>query len=435
LFDEIPSIEIFAHEDRSPGYNSAEDNVVRVQAQELRRRLDIYFYTSGRTEKLRIKIPKGSYVPFFEPNDTPQIVTSSGSTLSEDVSTPREDGGNGEKPATTPAIQDFPEATSISSEKLSLATARSLHTPRRGPWLPLPEGLSHPSGKILWSALALGLAAVLALTVHLGKPNGAVVLRSSGGEPSAAADSFWSALFPSSDPVQIVVSDSCLVLTEDMTHKAVALDEYASSRYLDELRGPELPLIASRHYTDFADLLVTSRILRSAIAQHRTVDITYARSVRARDLDNHNVVFLGSSYSDPWVQEFDDERQFGLAVDSTAHRLCFSNKSPQPGEADRYCTGSADGNEGEAYGLATFLPNLQNNGNVLILEGTNAAGTEVVGTFVTDPRIISEIRRCLGLANGSPIPYFQVLLKTTYVQGAPGRVDLVAHRILSLSNR
>lgn len=52
---------------RAPGYNSNEDSVVRSQARLLRTRLDVYFQQEGRHEPLEIRIPKGSYVPKFEP--------------------------------------------------------------------------------------------------------------------------------------------------------------------------------------------------------------------------------------------------------------------------------------------------------------------------------------------------------------------------------
>lgn len=51
---------------RPPAYNPAEDNIVRSQARLLRQRLDAYFEGEGRTEALRISIPKGAYRPVFE---------------------------------------------------------------------------------------------------------------------------------------------------------------------------------------------------------------------------------------------------------------------------------------------------------------------------------------------------------------------------------
>src|ERR1700722_5334805 len=50
---------------RPPRYDSAADNIVRVHASLLRKRLAEYFLTEGRDEKFRIFIPRGNYAPIF----------------------------------------------------------------------------------------------------------------------------------------------------------------------------------------------------------------------------------------------------------------------------------------------------------------------------------------------------------------------------------
>jgi hypothetical protein len=50
---------------RSEGYDTAQDNIVRVSASELRKRIDAYFAAEGKDEPLIFEIPRGSYVPQF----------------------------------------------------------------------------------------------------------------------------------------------------------------------------------------------------------------------------------------------------------------------------------------------------------------------------------------------------------------------------------
>ena len=52
---------------RKPDFNPHEDNIVRVQISHLRKKLDEYFATDGRDEPVQITVPKGAYVPSFEP--------------------------------------------------------------------------------------------------------------------------------------------------------------------------------------------------------------------------------------------------------------------------------------------------------------------------------------------------------------------------------
>jgi hypothetical protein len=51
---------------RSPGYATGDDPVVRVQAGEVRRRLDQYYQTQSEDPPVTIKLPLGSYSPTFE---------------------------------------------------------------------------------------------------------------------------------------------------------------------------------------------------------------------------------------------------------------------------------------------------------------------------------------------------------------------------------
>src|ERR1700712_2837936 len=50
---------------RSPGFNSSEDSIVRSQARLLRLKLSAYFNAEGASEPVIIEIPKGHYLPVF----------------------------------------------------------------------------------------------------------------------------------------------------------------------------------------------------------------------------------------------------------------------------------------------------------------------------------------------------------------------------------
>jgi Tol biopolymer transport system component len=52
---------------RGPDFNPADDNIVRVRARDLRKRLAEYYATEGVADDLAIDIPKGGYVANFEP--------------------------------------------------------------------------------------------------------------------------------------------------------------------------------------------------------------------------------------------------------------------------------------------------------------------------------------------------------------------------------
>jgi len=47
-------------------YDTSVDNIVRVNATELRKRIEAYFETDGGHETLTMEIPRGSYIPVFK---------------------------------------------------------------------------------------------------------------------------------------------------------------------------------------------------------------------------------------------------------------------------------------------------------------------------------------------------------------------------------
>ena len=60
-------LEVF---DRPDSFDPQNDTIVRVQAGQLRRRLDLYYSQEGRDAPLRILVPRGGYAPIFEVRDS-----------------------------------------------------------------------------------------------------------------------------------------------------------------------------------------------------------------------------------------------------------------------------------------------------------------------------------------------------------------------------
>jgi len=64
----VIGVEVF---DRPEDFDPQSDTIVRVQAGQLRRRLDLYYAERGKTSSVRITIPKGRYAPTFDIRHTP----------------------------------------------------------------------------------------------------------------------------------------------------------------------------------------------------------------------------------------------------------------------------------------------------------------------------------------------------------------------------
>ncbi len=371
---------------RRPGYNSSEDNIVRVEARELRKRLTRYFEGEGKAERLRIRIPKGGYAPVFEPQDRAA-----------------------QPGALTPvAGENEPSARGV--------TARPPAARAKSPWI----------------IAALSVLVALLLAANFRTLRRPATARSSSSSLGAAGlpGSVWPLLFNSQHPTNIVVSDCPLVMAESLTGKVIPLKDYIDKRYISELKPDIARSVASSEWTSLADSMIIAKIVKATAPLQSTVTIRYARSLSVRDLESSNLVFLGSSYSDPWISEFDPERNFVVELIPTRATLAYRNRSARPGEPAWYYAYGKDGKSDETYGLVTFLPNLHHNGNVLILEGTTTEGTEAAGDFMTDSNAASRLRKALKLKSGEALPYFQLLLKTTMLGGAATKMQAVAYRVI-----
>ncbi|MDX2180519.1 MAG: tetratricopeptide repeat protein [Bryobacteraceae bacterium] len=70
--EEIKETVVAAEIYRRPSdYDPKADSLVRVEAGRLRGKLDEYYRTNGAQDPIRIRIPKGGYVPSFEPVEAP----------------------------------------------------------------------------------------------------------------------------------------------------------------------------------------------------------------------------------------------------------------------------------------------------------------------------------------------------------------------------
>src|SRR5260370_31561503 len=66
---------------RSDDYDTGEDNIVRVNASQVRKKLEAYFATDGAAGPVILELPKGKYVPAFR--ERPDVEASSPAAIAE----------------------------------------------------------------------------------------------------------------------------------------------------------------------------------------------------------------------------------------------------------------------------------------------------------------------------------------------------------------
>jgi len=362
------------------GYSPLDDSSVRVHARQLRLKLHEYFDGVGRDESLVVEIPKGAYAPVFR------------------VAKSVESGSVPVVPAIAPT---FP--------RLNRAAL---------PW-------------VLCGILALLCGALLVYSQRGVKSNDAEVTNPPWP---------FTQLFDARHQTIVVVADGNYGMWRILTGQRGSLEEYLNRDSLQNAAGKKLGqagsefvgYISDSTLTSFADVANAVSMVKIAGPLQKQVTIRPAKDMRIRDLDHQNYVFIGSPASNPWVSLFQDKLNFRETEAAVGKSVkAFVNTKSLPGEQARYEGLRWTGTEGEDYATIALLPNITQDGSVLILQGLQQEGTEAAGRFLVDAENRQQLLRALGIPVSDHVPgnlWFEALIRSRTVSGAPNSTTLVAIR-------
>lgn len=88
---------------------------------------------------------------------------------------------------------------------------------------------------------------------------------------------------------------------------------------------------------------------------------------------------IGSPRSDPWSDLFSDQLDFRFSFDKNLGQKIIRNLHPRPREAEIYAPTALGGATGQSYAIIAFVRNPDQNGQILLLAGADAEGTEAAG--------------------------------------------------------
>ncbi len=373
---------------KSANFDSSIDGIVRTQASRLRQRLDLYFDGEGSEEPIRIRLPRGSYVPTFEERAIVQVDQTPG--LSVEASTPMP----------LPAGPELRQVTQPHALRQS-----------RLPW-------------ILVALLSLAVTVIL-FAVH--KP--------SAQEANASVineNPLWRILFVPDKRTIVVPGDSGLVMFQAVTKKKIGLADYLAGEYRSEVADigtTEMNAadLAKRRYTSIVDLEVVKNLSHVADVRKSTLDLRYARDLRPNELQGENAVLIGATATNPWVELFEPNLNFVFS-DPLVRQYTLINRKPSSGEPTQWISNYGEPSH-RVYGVVAFLPNLDGSGSVLILEGTSMPGTESAWNFVYDSSQLLPFLARIKRANGT-VPHFQCVLGTDNMNGSSVKSTVLAWRVM-----
>jgi hypothetical protein len=376
---------------RHASYDRSQDNIVRVNATELRKRINTYFASDGANEPLIFEIPRGGYKPVFR------------GRLPEDAKPP------------DPAPQ-------------------ALEPPHS-----FPSGLSadtqHPDQRraifrihLMWGTLCLLLVlGSLALFQHDRSLRKAV--SPWDGKPALAA--FWGGFLRSNQQTDIVLPDDSTSVIEDITHHPISLGEYLSREYMRQVQSSNINAerkdaveqVFRHNLVTFGGVRAAQQILALIPPSHAR-SFTFARYYTADEIKRNNVVLIGGKKSEPWDHLFDGKVNFVTDYDDAHEQQFVRNINPKPGEPAAYLV-SREPNSLVGYSVIAYLPNPSQTGNAIILAGTDSDATNAAAEFLTSEEPLEKFRNTL---HTKQFPYFEVLLKTSRLSGTAFNSELVAYR-------
>jgi hypothetical protein len=377
---------------RAQSYDTAADNIVRVNATELRKRLERYFAEEGAHEELLLEIQRGSYAPVFRRRTAQRLPQMPTPVL--------------EPPALVLASEVQPNPPSAAPVRVT-------------------------SGTLRWWQAACALLLVCCAGFFWWAHSLSGQLEPWKHDPSLRT--FWSQFFDSPTDTDVVLADTSFAVAEDILQRTIPLTDYLNYNYkrladapdVADVRRQDLQEVLNRNNGSNADFRVSQQILSLTGGPGR-FNLKFAREYTADAAKHHNIVLIGSRQSNPWVGLFSDRLNFNLDYDPVTRRPIVDNRAPQAGEPRTYPVPQSRAESSNGYAVIAFIPNVSGKGKVLIIEGTDSQATGAAGDFVTSPESLAFLEQKFPAGT---VPYFEVLLRTSQLSGTPFRGEVIAYRI------
>ena len=369
---------------RPDSYDTTIDNIVRTNVSDLRKRIEAYFSSEGSRETLIMEIPRGSYIPVFRYR----------------------------------AVEPEPAAEAVSETQTS-----STESP-----VAVSEAVRLP-GSYQWMSAALVAAGLLIVALAIGciffwSQYRALHRSIYAWQDKPTVAALWSHFLSANPNTDVVLSDAGIGMAEALSKRTFSLNDYLSHGYASQLQAEEMSpdmhaavnRILSWNLGSSDEFRLALRLL-ALDPLGRSIRLYNARNYTPDLIKRDNVILIGARKTNPWDELFDGRMNFITEFDKPR----VVNRAPAAGEQPVYFETDSDG-----YCVVAYMPNPEQSGLVLLIEGTNAEATEAAGDFLLSEDQLSNFKQMLHVKE---FPFFQVLLKVSAVRGTPLTASVAAYRV------
>ncbi|HEV2135227.1 MAG TPA: hypothetical protein VGR47_13415 [Terracidiphilus sp.] len=358
---------------RVPGYATGEDPVVRVQAGEVRRRLERYYESLPAAPDLRIELQPGSYSPSFHwrpDNSDSQTAPANGKTL----------------PDRPPFFQARP---------------------------------------MLATAFGIALAAVLVVAMFYARHRAAP-------SPASAQAKFWGPVLATPQPVFICLAKGVTYRPGIRLYRMYAQSHPGKFQTEVERSNDPLPLDAKQQiawgdmelYSEYgvADGDVSAALDVSSFLGKigKPLQVRIGSDYSFEDLRQSPTVIIGA-FNNKWTMQLTSGLHFAF-IDTPQRIFLFREQVP----GGRVWRQNVDGSRRllRDYGVVSRLLESRTGQFTVTLAGLGANGTEAAAEFVTNE---SEMEAALKNAPRDwQTKNLQIVLQTDITDSVPGPPNVVA---------
>jgi hypothetical protein len=324
---------------RPPGYATGDDPVVRVQAGEVRRRLEQYAQSAPGDSHVRIELPVGSYTPVFH---------------------------------WTPTVASAPPTATVPPPAPASESHREKHR------------LGHLVIGGLCVALALG-AGVAYLTLHR------------TAHQKSTLDQFWSPVFATQQPVLICLAKPIVYRPSQEIYRRYSRTHPGTFQTEEERSNQPLPLdpnekLSWRDMTIYRDYGVVAGDVYAAVTLSALLgkigkpsQLRIGRNYSFEDLRNSPAVIVGA-FNNKWTMQVTSSLHFTFVEDNEQNMI----REQSPG-VRVWKTGR--GNSGEVtedYAIVARLLDSKTGQFTITVAGIGNNGTQAAGEFVSNPKYLEE---------------------------------------------
>jgi hypothetical protein len=366
LKEYIVGVEAFG---KNADYDPKVDSVVRVQAGKLRHKLEEYYRTEGREDRVIVELPKGCFALEFreqdrEPASLPMVPVP-----------PAESGGRKLGPWLVAAVS------------LVVAAAALLYslTAPRGP--AMPSRYMHPAVAELWAPFATSSRPAV---ISLGAPLFAKV---AGRFVRYTILNDWDEMVSSGE----------------------------AKIYEDLLREKSYP---SYVYSGIGEAAGVFELGRLFLSLGKDVDLLPSNTLTWEDIERNDVIFVGPPKYNRQAADVLVSREFEF------QKGRIVNLRPRDNER-RYFeqTYSADGqNVIEGHAVIARLPGLHGAGLTMLLAGASTEGSRAAVDYATRPEYVTKLVASLKGSRGRIPMYFECVIRAKFKFQTPIQIEQVALR-------